>query len=142
METLSPQGTVILFVVAKGTALGYGKNKVFHFSGVNEQLQCWDSLPLSCLLSRLVFALVSTLHQVTNWEKMVPPHGHPVTHGLLESHFHLQLKSLAFLPGRKHGRKRHPQHSRLPTNVHCSLMGSTRSGLRLRIASPGANLIK
>lgn len=34
--TLSPQCTVILFVVGKGSALGCGKNKVFHFAGVNE----------------------------------------------------------------------------------------------------------
>lgn len=84
----------------------------FSTSTGGEQLQCRVSLPaqrpwLGC-------CQCPSLSHKQCWGRMVPLLGHLVTPGLLESHLHLQLKGLAFLPGRKHGIKMCPLHPCLP----------------------------
>lgn len=64
--------------------------------------------------------------------------GHLVTLGVLDSYLHLWLKCLVLIPRSK----RVLCTPVFLPSVCCSLMGSTRSGLHLRIASLGANLIK
>lgn len=125
---------------------GIGRTR-FSTSMGGEQLQCWESLLFPCSACSAGWTLLLSVPFIASQTVLGEDGATPWTpcdswpSGVLSS---FAVERFCFSSWEKTWQAERCvlcTPAFLPS-VFCSLMGSTRSCLRLRIASPGANLIK